>query len=57
MVPEGWHKYSLPAFLLEEHKDEPVDAYVWLRALVAYDLPSLNQKVRQFVVYSKEANE
>jgi hypothetical protein len=41
MVPAGgWHRrYSLllPALLLEENKDEPVDTNARSRALIAYD--------------------
>jgi hypothetical protein len=44
MIPEGRHRYSLSSFLLEEHKNEPVDANVGLWALVAYDLPSCDSK-------------
>ena len=45
MIPEGRHSYSLPSLLLEEHKNEPVDAYVGLWALIAYDFPSCSWKV------------
>jgi hypothetical protein len=42
MIPEGWHSDSLPALLLEEHKNEPVDTNARSWALVAYDLSSCN---------------
>lgn len=44
MIPEGRCSYSLPSLLLEEHKNEPVDANVGLWALIAYYLPSCNSK-------------
>jgi hypothetical protein len=44
MVPGGWHSYSLPALLLEENKNEPVDTNARSWALVAYDFSPCNMK-------------
>jgi hypothetical protein len=57
MVPEGWHNYSLPALLLEEHKNEPMDANVRLWTLIAYDLAPFNRKVVQLFIHKEKLNE
>ncbi|KAL6906096.1 hypothetical protein ACP4OV_003697 [Aristida adscensionis] len=44
MITEGWYNYSLPAVLLEEHKNEPVDTNIGLWALIRDDLSPCNLK-------------
>ena len=53
MVPEGWHNYRLPAILLEEHKNEPVDTNAGLRALIAYDLSPWKFQMHM-IIHSKD---
>ncbi|WVZ54395.1 hypothetical protein U9M48_005200, partial [Paspalum notatum var. saurae] len=44
MIPEGWHSNSLPALLLEENKNEPVDTNARSWTLIAYDFLPCNTK-------------
>lgn len=53
MIPRGWHNYSLPTLLLEEHKNEPVDTNAGLWALIAYDFPSCNSNARKMHIKNK----
>ncbi|KAL6642275.1 hypothetical protein ACP70R_020456 [Stipagrostis hirtigluma subsp. patula] len=42
MIPEGWYNYILPALLLEEHKNKPVDTNIGFWALISYELSACN---------------